>query len=347
MRGLRDRGGVNIWPGFVDALANILIVMTVVLLLFFVVQVYLGDTLSGQSREIDDLRDRLDLLGEELRLEQVLTGELRESSRALEASLASSEEEGFRLRSELEGLRVEKARVEEGLLSQVRTLEVSLAAGGEREKALGEELALIKDMVGGLRRQLLVLNEALEASERRDEESQATIKALGQRLNVALAGKVQELSTYRSDFFGRVRKLLQDKEGIRIVGDRFVFSSEVLFETGSSDLEEAGKDRVGEVARTVIELSKTIPPDINWILQVEGHTDDVPIDTEEFASNWELSSARAVSVVRFLISEGVEPHRLSTAGYAEYQPVERWQEGEDRDRIRLKNRRIELRLTQH
>jgi chemotaxis protein MotB len=192
-----------------------------------------------------------------------------------------------------------------------------------------------------LRRQIAALNEALEASEKKDKDSQDRIKDLGARLNAALARQVQELQRYRSDFFGRLRELLKDRKDIRVVGDRFVFESEVLFPSGSATLAPEGYAAMDQLASAIVDLEKSIPPEINWALQVDGHTDIRPIASATFPSNWELSTARAASVVKYLITRGVAPNHLVAAGYGEFQPIEA---GVDEDSLR-KNRRIELKLT--
>ena len=177
----------------------------------------------------------------------------------------------------------------------------------------------------------------LDASEAKDKESQAKLSDLGQRLNVALAQRVQELQRFRSDFFGRLRDILGNRADMRIVGDRFVFQSEVLFPSGSAKLAEGGEKQLANVARRLVEISATIPKDINWVLQVDGHTDNKPISNATYPSNWELSAARAIAVVKFLHSEGIPNNRLVAAGYGEYQPLS------STDTTR--NRRIELKLT--
>ena len=192
-----------------------------------------------------------------------------------------------------------------------------------------------------MRRQLAALNDALEASEKKDKDSQDRIKDLGARLNAALARQVQELQRYRSDFFGRLRELLKDRKDIRVVGDRFVFESEVLFPSGSATLTPEGFAAMDQLASAIIELERTIPKEINWALQVDGHTDIRPIASPTFPSNWELSTARAASVIKYMISRGVSPQRLVAAGYGEFQPLEA---GVDEESLR-KNRRIELKLT--
>jgi chemotaxis protein MotB len=193
-----------------------------------------------------------------------------------------------------------------------------------------------------MRRQLAALEEALAASESRDKESQARIADLGSRLNVALAQRVQELARYRSDFFGRLRQILGSRSDIRIVGDRFVLQSEVLFPVAQATLRPEAGPELDRIASAILEVEKQIPPDIAWVMRVDGHTDARPIATAQFASNWFLSSARAIAVVQYLVSKGVPPQRLVAAGFGEFQPIEL---GTSEDAL-ARNRRIELKLTE-
>ena len=163
------------------------------------------------------------------------------------------------------------------------------------------QIELLNQQIAALRSQIAAVEEALQASEAKDKNSQAKIADLGRRLNVALAQRVQELNRYRSDFFGRLREILSDRENIRIVGDRFVFQSEVLFDSGSADVTGPGRAQLARLADALNQIAGEIPEDINWVLQVDGHTDIRPISTPAFASNWELSAARAGSVIRYLI----------------------------------------------
>jgi chemotaxis protein MotB len=178
--------------------------------------------------------------------------------------------------------------------------------------------------------------------EAENEEKEVQIADLGRRLNAALATKVQELARFRSDFFGRLRELLGDRQDIRVVGDRFVFQSEVLFASGSAELEPEGRKQLSQLASALAEIAATIPEDIDWVLRVDGHTDRRPISTPEFPSNWELSTARAISVVKFLIIRGIGPNRLAATGFGQFQPLDT---GSDEIAFR-RNRRIELKLTQ-
>jgi chemotaxis protein MotB len=200
---------------------------------------------------------------------------------------------------------------------------------------------LLNQQLAQLRRQIAALNEALDASEKKGQESDKTIKDLGQRLNAALARQVQELQRYRSDFFGRLNDLLKDRKDIRVAGDRFVFESEVLFASGAAALTPEGLAALDPIATAIADLGRQIPKEIDWVVQIDGHTDIRPIASAQFPSNWELSTARASSVVKHMIARGVPAERLVAAGYGEYQPIE---SGTDEASLQ-KNRRIELKLT--
>ena len=215
------------------------------------------------------------------------------------------------------------------------------AQKGITARALAQ-VDILNQQISALRKQLAAIQDALDAAQTSDRESQAKIADLGQRLNVALAQKVQELSRYRSDFFGRLRQILGSRPDIRVVGDRFVFESSVLFDVGKADLSAAGKQSLDGLAAAVLDLEREIPPDIPWILRIDGHTDAKPITGGAFKSNWELSSARAISVVQYLVSKGVDPHFLAAAGFGEFQPIDN---GTDEEAL-ARNRRIELKLTE-
>jgi len=228
----------------------------------------------------------------------------------------------------------------------------AMRAAESKAKSLSEErkvslavkaqVALLNRQLAEIRRQVATLNKALDASEVRDKESQVKIANLGQRLNAALASKVQELARYRSEFFGRLRKVLGNRRDIQIVGDRFVFQSEVLFASGSDILAPAGRLQMAKLGKTLTAITATIPPDINWILRVDGHTDRVPIKTKRFPSNWELSAARAISVVKFLMAQGISANRFAAAGFGEFQPLD----ARNDEFAYRRNRRIELKLDQ-
>src|SRR5207237_10175876 len=257
----------------------------------------------------------------------------------LRAGHASAETERDRIKGLYEGL------AGAGRDAAGRANQLNKALDSEKQvssRALAQ-IEVLTQQISALRRQLAALEEALDASETRDKESQSKIADLGQRLNVALAQRVQELSRYRSEFFGRLRAILGNRPDIRIVGDRFVFQSEVFFDTGQALLLPEGRAELDKLATALIDLDKQIPPEIAWVLRVDGHTDVRPIiNSPVFKSNWELSSARAISVVQYLISLGVPAQRLVAAGFAEFQPLDTAQTEDAYKR----NRRIELKLTE-
>jgi len=419
---------IDIWPGFVDALASVLLVFIFMLLLFVLAQFYVTWELAGREATISRLQRSINELAATLSLERdrsaSLESRLADTEERLRATLAEREELSGRLRLALERAAVTEADLAEArriisadkdaikaqlaeiaslqqdiaalrelrakleaqiaqrdteltaLRDRSKQLEARLATEEERtrlaqkeidkrdiriadlasrieeqDKALAEgrrlseraegRIAELTQQVQALRRQLAELDAALKLAEATLKDQKVEIEGLGQRLNLALARKVQELNRYRSEFFGRLREALGDRDDIRIVGDRFVFQSEVLFATGSADLGEPGQRQMKRLAEALKDVSARIPKDIDWVLRVDGHTDRRPIHTQEFPSNWELSVARALSIVRFLISEGIPPRRLIAAGFGEYHPLDpantpaAWQ----------RNRRIELRLT--
>jgi chemotaxis protein MotB len=438
MRSL-GRGGrrpVNIWPGFVDALATLLLVVVFVLMVFMISQYFLSTALTGRDEALTRLERDINGLAELLALERSANAELRidasqlsselqsslsareslanqlaaltESRDAIQARLAAAEASGAKVSKALEDayktIQADKERIEvelaqlailerlrddlaqrlqiakdegakvgteledaykvieadkEKIQAQLQDLAIlqslrddlmaklaRTARDAEAQKELGEEaqaqVRLLNRQILALRQQLASLATALEVAEAANQEQDVQISDLGRRLNVALATKVQELARYRSEFFGRLREVLGARKDVRIVGDRFVFQSEVLFETGSAALGEAGQRQLGQLARTLTEIAVRIPKNLPWVLRVDGHTDRIPINTPEFASNWELSTARAISVVRFLIDQGIAADHLAATGFGEHQPLD---PGLSEAALR-RNRRIELKLTQ-
>jgi chemotaxis protein MotB len=338
-RGRGRHGGQygEFWPGYVDVLSTLLLVFTFLLSIFMLAQYFVSQESSGKDAALRRLTRQIAELTNLLSLEKGKAKSVEDELAALQATLASLRDENERLA----GLVAEKDEAVRGSQARISALTSDL---DEQTKISNEALAkvdLLNQQLLALRRQIAALNEALEASERKDQESQDRIRDLGQRLNAALARQVQELQRYRSDFFGRLRELLKDRKDIRVVGDRFVFQSEVLFPSGQAELTPEGLAAIDQLATAIIELERTIPPEIDWALQVDGHTDSRPISSYQFPSNWELSTARAISVVRYLISRGVPPNRLVAAGYGEFQPLE---EGDSEEVLR-RNRRIELKLT--
>ena len=433
----------NIWPGFVDALATLLLVITFLLSVFLLAYFFVSQALSGREEALARLSQQVNELAELLSLERQANADLRLNVAQISASLQKSTEErellGIRLdeltaraeraeatRAELEAALEEAERkvaadretvelrlkeiaslrrditslreVRDDLESQVgrlsaalqereretgalrdRTKELEARLASEQERTLlaqkeiterdillselldlytamesdleaerelsagaRSQIALLNQQVAALREQLKRIAAALDASEAKSKEKNVVIADLGRRLNLALASKVEELARYRSEFFGRLREVLGDRHDIRIVGDRFVFQSEVLFESGSAELGADGAQQLAALAKALIEIARQIPAELHWILRVDGHTDRVPIATARFPTNWELSTARALSVTHFLVDQGIPPQRLAATGFGEFQPLDA-----RNDEIAFRrNRRIELKLTQ-
>ncbi|MCP5365409.1 MAG: peptidoglycan -binding protein [Hyphomicrobiales bacterium] len=390
----RSRRSIDIWPGFVDALATLLMVIIFLLMIFVIAQFFLTDALSGRDAALRRLQGQVSELAELLALEQAtsadLTANVNRLTTELQASLARSQElssalqsitvraeqaerqveslqsalgeeqtaraadqETLKKQSErlvrlandiaaLEALKQELEKEVANLAGETEEAEAALLAEQEISQSARAQIALLNQQTAALRQQVEQLNAALEASEALTKEQEVQITNLGQRLNAALASKVQELTRYRSEFFGKLREVLGDRAGIRVVGDRFVFQSEVLFDPGSAALGPQGREQILKVAQTLTEISEEIPPEIDWVLQVEGHTDRIPIQTSIYPSNWELSAARAISVIRLLIEAGLPPSKLSAAGFGEFRPID---PGDDASAY-SRNRRIELKLTQ-
>ena len=444
----------NAWPGYVDVLSTLLMVVIFVLMVFVIAQVFLSRALTGSQDalaelqtqlaalsntlamrvdekeklsaqltelsatladvtakrddltqqltvvigERDALRKERDAYAAELAAAQQGAAELDDKARADLAAKAKEIEEAYKtveadrekitalLRdiAVLESLRDEMARkllAHEDALKQadatriateeelkkaeetrrateeeLKKAELSLSLSDEERKKISSDLieekkisesarlqmAMLNQQLLELRNQIATLNAALDASELKAKDQEVQIADLGSRLNAALANKVAELASYRSEFFGRLKEVLGERPDIQVVGDRFVFQSEVLFDVGSADIAEAGKAQLAGFAKTLLEISAKIPEDIDWILRVDGHTDARPIATFQFASNWELSSARAIAVVKYLASQGVPPHRLVAAGFAENRPLDT----SGSEEAYRRNRRIELKLDQ-
>jgi|SRR5689334_14232397 chemotaxis protein MotB len=389
-----SRRTLNVWPGWVDALSTLVMVIIFVLLVFVISQTYLSATLSGREETLKRLNQQVAELADLLSLERKSNSDLRanigEISAELQASIktrdelnqrltviigerdalaaslaesnahaqSASEDAQKRAKDLEEAYKVidaDRAKVQ-ALLSDIAVLEslrdeltaklTAAEAGTSKEKEISSEaqrqVALLNRQVLALREQLSQLAQALDLAETKSKEQEVQIADLGRRLNLALASKVEELARYRSEFFGRLREVLGERPDIRIVGDRFVFQSEVLFPSGSADLEPEGQQQLAQLATTLLSITPKIPPEIDWVLRIDGHTDKNPISTPEFPSNWELSAKRAINVVRFLEDHGVPANRLAAAGFAEFQPLE---QGDSPD-IYRRNRRIEIKLDQ-
>ncbi len=393
----RARRSVDIWPGWVDALSTLLIIIIFVLLVFVLGQFFLGQALSGRDQALAALNRQVSQLGEMLSLERQARADLELTIGRLSSDLQAANEdldvleqlriqnqelatqlgekttesdrqsaEIARLRDSLNNAAAQAADQKQQISEQMQRLALlqqnikaleALKADLEEQVAQSDEqideeqrlsaearahAALMSQQLETLQQELARLAEALDASDALTEEQRTQISDLGRRMNRALAGKVQELQRYRSEFFGRLRDVLGSRPGVTVSGDRFVFQSEVLFDSGAANIGLDGQRQLADIARALIDISRDIPSEINWILRVDGHTDTVPISTARFSSNWELSTARAVSVVNFLIEQGVPARRLAAAGFGEYQPLD----PANTPAARARNRRIELKLDQ-
>lgn len=379
MTALRRRRPLEIWPAFVDATSSLLLVVVFALLLAVLGQLVLGTALAGRDEALASLGMRISKLVEILSLEQAETtrleqllavrtasltesqariGQQQETIRGQTALLAERELKLGALRDRLSdqiGLSETLQRDIEALTAlrdQIRAeLEQQIAQREDIRQQLQTEsalnldnlaqIALLNKQLGEFRQQLAVLAGALEIAEQEIADRQIVIEDLGQRLNTALASKARQLQRYRSEFFGRLSEALGQYPDIRIEGDRFILPSELLFESGSDQLGAEGRQQVARLARTLNEIAAIIPADIDWILRVDGHTDRRPINSERFQSNWELSAARAISLVRQMAENGVPLARMAAAGFAEYHPAD----PAETAAAYARNRRIELKLT--
>jgi chemotaxis protein MotB len=329
---------VNYWPGFVDALSTMLLVIIFLLSVFMLAQFFLSREVTGKDEALARLNRQIEELTNLLALERTQKSTDQSRIATLTATLETAEREQRRLKD---------AAAESASAADAAGRAAATASALDAQKAISSqalaEVDVLNQQIAALRKQLAAIEDALAASEAANRESQSRISDLGQRLNVALAQKVQELNRYRSDFFGRLRQILGSRPDIRVVGDRFVFESSVLFDVGKADISAEGKQSLDTLASAVLDLEREIPPDIPWILRVDGHTDSKPITgVGQYRSNWELSAARAVAVVQYLVSRGVEPGKLAAAGFGEFQPIDA---GADEASM-ARNRRIELKLTE-
>ena len=419
----RNQGsnGLDAWPGYVDALSTLLMVIIFVLLVFVLAQAFLTVALTGRSHELDKANQQLSALADQLSLERGKSAGLQLSVSQLGAALAARSAERDKLAAQLSAATAASAKLQSQLSStaaqadsatrqladaqsqlaemkrQIAELDKTVAVDKDTlqaklsdlatlanqaralaalrdelerqaqdaaaramteqqrreavqaqltdEKKLGDsaraQIALLNQQIDQLKTQLAAIAASLEIQQQANKDKDAQIANLGQKLNVALAAKVEELKQYRSEFFGKLRALLSNRAGIQVVGDRFVFQSEVLFPVGSADLTQAGIAQMTTLAVTIKDIASEIPSDLHWVLRVDGHTDPQPVKGGQFASNWELSAQRAITVVKLLIADGVPPEHLAATAFGEYQP---FGPGDTPDAY-AKDRRIELRLT--
>ncbi len=357
-RSRRQRRAFDIWPGFVDALSALIMVMVFVLLIFVIGQFVLSDTLSGKNRTLASLHAQIAELAQSLSLSEqdkqaldarakelmASLGDIRSERNELQQGLQAAEDEGARLAADISALQALKLELQAEIASLSTRLDGSqadLVKQTELGNAALAEVELMNRQMAAIREQLAQLQAVLDVADRDLALKDARIDELGRELNVALAKKVNELERYRSEFFGKLRQALGERDDVRVVGDRFVLPTDILFDSGSAELGDAAQDRLASLAATVQQVSAEIPSSIDWVLRIDGHTDKRPIHTERFPSNWELSSARAVAIVKYLVVQGIPAHRLSANGFGQFQPLDR---GDDADALR-RNRRIELQLT--
>jgi len=416
-----SRESVSIWPGYVDVLSALIMLIIFVLLIFTLSQFILSTILTDQNSELEDLHlriaeisgllgleqetnaamtekivilsseiealtvDKSNLKGEinylndkrvedretiELQMrtlaslqqdiqslqalrkkleseveatalalnqEQGLTRSLRDRSKALEARLAEEQERTVLAQKDIEQRDIRIQALFALIGEQKETLEDQRTLTADARA----EVALLNQKINLLSIQLTEIGKALKLSEFEREEQKEQISDLGRRLNIELARKVNDLERYRSEFFGRLREIIADNPMIRIEGDRFLLQAELLFPSGNADLSDQGKLELQELAGVLKDISAGIPDDLQWILRVDGHTDKIPIRSQQYPSNWELSTARAVSVVRYLASEGIPEERMTAAGFSKFHPIDT----ADTDQAYRKNRRIEIKLT--
>lgn len=338
-RARRREVTIDYWPGFVDALSSMLLVIILLMSVFMLAQYFLSREVTGKDNALVKLNRQIEELTSLLALERAGKADAQQSVSSLTATLDASSREQARLQGLIDASGA-AAIANGGAASQAN---VALDTEKQISSRALAQVEILNQQLNALRRQLAALEDALNASESRDKESQVKIADLGSRLNVALAQKVQELNRYRSDFFGRLREILGTRPGIRVVGDRFVFESEVLFDVGQAAVSPAGKLELDKLAAAVSDLEREIPPEISWVLRVDGHTDNRPVSGNGvYNSNWALSAGRAISVVQYLVTKGVTPQHLVAAGFGEFQPLSA---GTDDESLR-RNRRIELKLTE-
>ena len=363
------------WPGFVDALSSLLMVIIFVLMIFVISQFFISQKMSGQNEALVNLKNNLTELNNLLSLERDTTTELTTQLSVLEGKIevfkedllkekkrtkqyeeelrgnkniiALSQSELFRLKKDLG----EKNKVTVKLRNNISDLDKQVSEKKleiqNKENVIKANKKEIKQLINttlNLKNRLTQLQTLLSAYKAKDKKENIKTLNLGKDVNSALARRVEELEKFKSDFFGRVRELIKGRKEIRVVGDRFVFQSEVLFSLGSDELGAEGQVEMKKLAATLMEIEKSLPTDIDWILQIEGHTDSLPVKKgQTYQDNWELSTKRALSVLRFLIKQGIAPSRLSASGYGSFQPIDK----KNTQSARMKNRRIEMKITQN
>ncbi len=333
----RSRSTTNVWPGYVDALSALLMLVIFMLLVYVVSQLYLSQTLSDRDTQLARLNAQLNELSEILGLEE-------SRSEALEAQLTSVQDRNNSLVDQLESTRerlMQQTAIADAQSERLAGMEESIDEKDEMSASQQAMILRLSNQIASLREQLRQIASALELQEQMTAEKEQELEQVSRRLNTLLAERVSQLEQYQSEFFARLRDILAGNENVRIVGDRFLLPSELLFASASAELGEEGRQELDKLADLLLDVAERIPEDVDWILRIDGHTDILPINTPRFPSNWELSTARAVAVVRYLAAQGVPERRMAAAGFGEFFPVA---EGTSPEALQ-RNRRIELKLT--
>lgn len=333
----RSRSTTNVWPGYVDALSALLMLVIFMLLVYVVSQLYLSQTLSDRDSQLARLNSQLNELSELLGLEE-------SRSEALEDQLTSVQDRNSSLVDQLESTReqlMQQTAMADAQSERLAGMEQSMDEKDDMSASQQAMILRLSNQIASLREQLRQIASALELQEQMTADKEQELEQVSRRLNTLLAERVNQLQQYQSEFFARLRDILAGNENVRIVGDRFLLPSELLFASASAELGEEGRQELDKLAELLLDVSARIPEDVDWILRIDGHTDILPINTQRFPSNWELSTARAVAVVRYLADQGVPERRMAAAGFGEFFPVA---EGTSPEALQ-RNRRIELKLT--
>ena len=355
------------WPGFVDALASLLMVFIFILMIFVIAQFYVTKKLSGKDEALIKMEAEIFELNNLLSIERNVVSKLSidvdkiekkfenqslklmKKEKEFQKSLNDLNIKDFEITKLAEKLKNKDNlfnKLKEDLKNNLQVTQKQKLVIKENEKDISatiQEIKILLNETKNLKQKINKLKSLLTVYQAKDAKEKIKNIDLGKNLNSALARRVEELQKFKSEFFGRVKEKIKDRPEIKIVGDRFVFQSEVLFETGSTNIGLKGKKELERLAAILIDIEKSLPKDINWILQIEGHTDNLPVKKgQTFVDNWELSTERALSVLRFFINNGLDPKRLSASGYGSFQPVEKGKKANSRS----KNRRIEMKITQ-
>ncbi|WP_309043984.1 peptidoglycan -binding protein [Marinobacter sediminicola] len=340
----RSRSTTNVWPGYVDALSALLMLVIFMLLIYVVSQLFLSQTLSDRNSELARLNQRLNEISQLLGLEQSKTNALEQQILTAQSNFSDSQAENQDLQDRLAAARnrlMQQTADAEARAERLANMNQALDDKDELSVSQQNMILQLSNQIASLQNQLRQITAALKLQKEMAADKEGELENVSRRLNTLLAERVNELEQYQSEFFSRLRNILAANENIRVVGDRFLLPSELLFASGSASLGADGKRELDKLAEVLLDVVKTIPKDLDWILRIDGHTDLIPINTPQFPSNWELSTARAVAVVRYLANQGVPQNRMVAAGFGEFFPVAKGTAPE----ALQKNRRIEIKLT--